>query len=104
MHSSQNSQLGATNTGSVSAAFEHLIRAAKRLLLDVAIGMSDSLHFDEVNELLATVPLTTAEHVQASLRLRNAMQYAAQGETGAARYEITLFVRNFSTMRQTLDQ
>lgn len=104
MHSSRKNQSAETNLNSVSAAFEHLIWAAKQSLLDVAVGMTDSLHFDEVKELLAALPLTTDEHSKSLLRLRNGITYAAQNETGAARYELALLLHNLSKMRRMLDE
>jgi hypothetical protein len=84
----------------VSTAFERLIHVAERLLRDITDGVSDSSHYDNVKELLATVPLSTDEHALASQRLANAWRYAVQGENGAARYELTMLVRNFAKRQQ----
>jgi hypothetical protein len=89
-----------TSTNLISAAFERLINVVERLLRDVANGVTDSPQYDNVKELLATVPLSTDEYAIASQRLSNACRYAAEGESGAARYELTLLMRNFINRRQ----
>jgi hypothetical protein len=87
-------------TSLVSGAFARLIHSAKRLLLDISNGMSDSRRYDDVRDQLTSVPLTTKEYTVALRRLGNAMRYARLGEKGAARYELMLLVRNFVKRRQ----
>jgi len=89
-----------TNTSLVAAAFERLTHMAERLLRDVTNGEGGSPHFENVRELLASVPLNTEEHAIASQRLANAWRYAGEGEHGAARYELAMLVRNFAKRRQ----
>jgi hypothetical protein len=82
-----------SRTPLVSAAFERLIHAARRLSRDIAGGMDDSLYYDRVKELLAAVPITTGEFAWAMSRLENAKEYAAAREIGGACYELKLLVR-----------
>jgi hypothetical protein len=84
----------------VTAAFARLIQAALRLLHDISIGRAGRPQFDDVYDLLGAVPLGTEEHSLSAQRLRNAMQYAARGEIGAARYELNMLVHCFTTLGQ----
>jgi hypothetical protein len=84
----------------VSAAFARLVHAGKRLLADISNNSRDSRHYDEVRELLATVPLSTGEYAVAILRLQNAMRYACRGQKGAALYELIMLVRNLAKRQQ----
>jgi hypothetical protein len=80
----------------VPAAFARLVQAARRLVHDISIGRTNSPNFDNVHELLGTVPLATDEHSVSVQRLQSARHYAAHGEAGAACYELNLLVHNFA--------
>jgi hypothetical protein len=95
-----NAQLKHETSHLVSAAFERLIQSAKQLLHGIADGFYETQNFDQVRELLATVPLTTGEHAWAVTRLKNAMEYAGQCEIGGACYELTLLVRKLTNCQQ----
>jgi hypothetical protein len=99
MSSAHDSKVRDENTPLVSAAFERLIQATKRLLRDLASGMDDSLYFDEVRERLGGVPLSRGEYARAVSRLGNAIGYAAETETGGATYEVTQLLRSLIRRR-----
>jgi hypothetical protein len=84
-------------------AFEHLLRAARRLLWDLTSEAYTSRHISVVKELLASVPLTTEEYVVAHRRLQNAMEYVTRGEIGAARYEVSVIVRRLSARLRAIE-
>lgn len=100
MSSSRNIQVREGHATLVSAAFERLLRAIRRLLADVSKGVAESAHYETVTESLNSVPLTTEEHALAMQRLKNVSHYALQGEHGAASYELSMLTRSLATRRQ----
>jgi hypothetical protein len=95
-----NPQAPKTDAHLVTTAFARLVQATRLLLHDISIGRTNSSYFNDVHELLGTVPLGTEEHSLSVRRLRNAMQYAARSEAGAACYELNMLMRSFSTRSQ----
>jgi hypothetical protein len=100
MSSSRNNQVRKDHANLVSAAFERLLQALSRLLADVSKGVAESTHYETVSESLDSVPLTTEEHALATQRLKNVSWYAAQGEHGAAHYELSMLSRSFAARQQ----
>ena len=100
MSSSRNTEVRENDANLVSAAFERLLLASRRLLADVSKGVAESTHYETVSESLNSVPLTTEEHALATQRLKNVSRYAAQGEHGAARFELSMLSRSFATWQQ----
>src|SRR5262245_57048451 len=100
MSSSRNTQVRDDHVNLVSAAFERLLQAIRRLLADVSQGVAESTHYETVSESLNSVPLTTEEHALATQRLKNVTRYAAEGEHGAAHYELAMLTRSFAAKQQ----
>jgi hypothetical protein len=100
MFVARDADVAAPNANLISKAYDRLTQVTEWLLRDVTNGVKDSPHYDTVRELLKTVPLSTDEYGLATQRLKNAWQYAIQGERGAARYELALLVRNLAQRRQ----
>jgi hypothetical protein len=51
-----------------------------------------------VRTILAALPLTTAEYATAANRLTSAELYVAQGELGAAKFELTQLARKLTSL------
>jgi hypothetical protein len=100
MSSVHDSWTAPSGTPLVSAAFERLNGAVRRLSRDIARGRRDSSYYGHVKESLTSVPITTGEHAWAVCRLENAMFYAAAGEQGGACYELRLLLRKLVKCRQ----
>jgi hypothetical protein len=94
MFSAQSANRGVSELQLVRGAFMRLMQAARKLIRDVRDGRKESRHRFEVEDLLTTVLLTTEEHALACRRLANAMQYAVEGETGAACFELRMLLRS----------
>ncbi len=52
--------------------------------------------WSQLRELVESLPLTTDEFARYVNRLTNAERYAAQGELGAAKFELQMFARQLS--------
>lgn len=52
--------------------------------------------WSQLRELVESLPLTTDEFARCLNRLTNAERYVAQGELGAAKFELRIFVRQVS--------
>ena len=65
-----------------------------RLIEQVFSAVCLTAEFQEAQEALEALPLTTAEFATARNRLNNARSYLESGEDGAARYELRLLRRS----------
>ncbi|MBX9790474.1 MAG: hypothetical protein K2Y37_16260 [Pirellulales bacterium] len=77
----------------VAQAFRTLTQAAKQTLRRIAEGDDQDVDYGLLSDLVEALPLTTAEHGLMIRRLANAQMYSAQGEKGAALYEVTMVAR-----------
>ena len=75
-------------------AFVHRITTVVRQVRESTVTEQ---HWDELRQILESLPLTTQEFGQASNRLNNSRRYAETNESGAAQYELRMLLRSFAT-------
>lgn len=73
-----------------------VIRALAGLLARVSRGGGGGFErrFHWLRQLLESLPLPSNEYYTAITRLKNGRQYVAEGETGAALYELQMLLRS----------
>lgn len=89
-----------SNGPQVAGLFSQLISGVTDLIDVVSSGCDQSVDFEGVLQSLGVVPLTTEEYALAKLRVANAQAYAAQGEWGAAQYELTMALNRLNRVAE----
>ncbi len=84
----------------LSRLFERASRLTTRLARHVAARKVSHAPFDEVEDALATLPLSSEEFSVACCRLRNARQAMFAGEFGAAGFELRLLAHSLHAMQR----
>jgi hypothetical protein len=82
------------------ATIEHITAEARNLLAELVtalrLGQATAAQFAASRGLIAALPLATREFALLDLRIANARQYYADGEIGAAAYELGLARRSLA--------
>jgi hypothetical protein len=79
-------------------ALGRVVRAARRLMRSLAHGPVEERDYQQVDDLLGGIALSTEEYALARRRLANARRYAHLGEMGAAQYEVTMMARGVARL------
>ena len=82
-----------TREDSVETRFFGLLKSLRRLDEQISRGQSSEDGFERAGELLNAVPLTSNDFLMTTQQLNRAEGYHVAGESGAARYELSLLIR-----------